>query len=113
MTTRMKRIEELKQAATMLDDPPRYESGNEVRLRGDPLDTPIYWQGRQWAVTPRGVEARDGTYVVQAHRLWEEEDVYGWVRHMAEKSEWVDIEDFVEALRVARRRQREGGQSGR
>ncbi len=31
----------------------------DVKLRGEPLDE-VWWQGRQWAVTAHGLEARDG-----------------------------------------------------
>jgi hypothetical protein len=88
-----------------LDRPPSYEAGNEVKNRHGELSSPIYWQGRQWAVTEYGVEARDGTYPIEKERLWKEEKVHGWVRHMAEKG-WVDLPDFAEALRIARRRWR-------
>ena len=78
------------------------QSTNFVLCRGEEVSKPIYWQGRQWAVTNYGVEARDGTYVIDKTRLWEEEKRYGWVRHMAGKN-WVDLPDFAEALRIARR----------
>ena len=103
---------ELVEAARQLDDPPRYEAGNHVHCRGEKLSKPIYWQGRQWAVTAYGVECRDGTYWIEADRIWEEEDRYGWVRHMGEK-EWVDLPDFAEALRIARRRKAGGGKINR
>jgi hypothetical protein len=73
---------------------------NRVKRRGDRLGK-IVWQGRQWVVTARGVECRDGCYSITCDRLWEEEEVFGWVAHMAEK-DWVDLEDFAEALRIAR-----------
>jgi hypothetical protein len=92
---------DLAEAARELYDPPRYEAGSHVRDRK--LTKPIYWQGRQWAVTGYGIEYRDGNYPIEDSRIWEEEDGYGWVRHMAEK-EWVDLPDFAEALRIARRR---------
>jgi hypothetical protein len=95
----------LKIAAQQLDAPPRYESGVPVHCRGEPLSEPIYWQGRQWAVTAYGVECREGTYVIAKGRIWEDEESYGWVRHMAGKN-WPDLEDFAEALRIARRRWR-------
>jgi hypothetical protein len=72
--------------------PPRYEAGNHVHCRGE----------EQWAGTAYGVECRDGTYVIEADRIWEEDDRYGWVRHIAEK-EWVDLPDFAEAMRIALR----------
>jgi hypothetical protein len=77
---------------------------DEVTVRGEPLARPIYWKGRQWAVTPRGVEARDGTYLIHAERLWDEgEGGHSWEDQMDEK-EWVDMEDFRAALSEARRR---------
>jgi hypothetical protein len=102
---RLDLAEELTIAARELDAPPKYESGSPVRVGGDALTEPIYWQGRQWAVTPYGVECRDGKYPIQANRLWENDEDYGWVTHMAEK-DWVDLPDFAEALRIARRRER-------
>src|SRR5437016_12837703 len=51
--------------------------------------------------TAYGVEARDGRYQIQRARLWKDDLTWSWVQHMAEK-EWVDIDDFTEALRIAR-----------
>jgi hypothetical protein len=48
-------------------------------------------------------ECRDGTYAIARRRIWEDEGDYGWIKHMGEK-EWVDLPDFAEALRIARRR---------
>ena len=61
----------------------------------------MIWRGRQWEATVYGVECRNGCYAIERSRLWEEDDCYSWILHMAEKN-WVDIEDFAEALRVAR-----------
>ena len=98
--------ERLAEEARQLDDPPRYEAGNDVEVAGESLTKPIYWQGRQWAVTPYGVECRNGNYHIEAERIWENDDEYGgWVMHMRTK-DWVDLEDFAEALRIARRRQK-------
>jgi hypothetical protein len=72
------------------------QSSNRVRRRGDRLSR-VIWKGRQWAATKYGVECRDGCYAIERILLWEE----GWIVHMAEK-DWVDLEDFAEALRVAR-----------
>jgi hypothetical protein len=76
--------ERLTAAARDLDAPPRYECNNKVHCRGEPLSTPIYWQGRQWAVTPFGIERRDGCYTIGQHRLWEDEWTAwgGWVTIM-------------------------------
>ena len=80
-----------------------YESSTDVRVTGEALQEPIYWKGRQWAVTSYGIEARDGKYPIKGERVWEDNEGHGWVEHMAEK-EWVDLSDFVEALRLARAR---------
>jgi hypothetical protein len=98
---RLAQAADLKIAAQQLEAPPQYEAGNPVPVRGEDLSQPIYWQGRQWAVTPFGLECRDGTYVIARDR---HEDRYGWVRHMAGKT-WTDLPDFAEALRIARRRE--------
>lgn len=70
-----------------------------VKNTGDALGR-IWWQGRQWAVTSDGVEARDGCYHIAANRVLENIDVHAWVSHMAEK-DWVDLEDFATAWLVA------------
>jgi hypothetical protein len=84
--------------------PPRYHATNKVHVSGTGIRParPYFWKGRQWAVTPRGVECRDGDYPIEWDRLWEDDEYYGWVPHMREKG-WVDMNDFVEALRLARR----------
>jgi hypothetical protein len=97
----------LHKEAKQIDAPPRYESGKRVKCRGERLHR-IYWQGRQWAVTSYGIECRDGCYVIAKHRYEENEPDYGWVMHMSGK-EWVDLHDFAEALRIARRLQHSEG----
>lgn len=97
--------ERLKPLACDLIKPPQYECGSTVLCRGQALGEPIYWQGRQWAVTPHGVERRDGGYVIGTDDLWRGEESFGWVLHMARKLD-VDLPDFTEALRIARRRER-------
>ena len=82
-----------------LDSPWGPQSSNRVKRRGRPPK--IIWQGRQWAATKYGVECRDGRYPIERARLWEEDEVHSWVMHMAGKG-WVDLEDFAEALRIAR-----------
>jgi hypothetical protein len=99
---RMTLAADLTVAARQLDAPPQYEFKKRSR-RGEELSKPIHWQGRQWAVTAYGIECLDGNYPIEADRLWEEDDSYSWVQHMAGK-EWVDLPDFAEALRIARRR---------
>lgn len=76
------------------------QSNLKVKRRGQRLGR-IIWRGSQWAVTAYGIECRDGTYVIEKERLWEEETTFGWARHMADKV-WVDTEDFNTALRLAR-----------
>ena len=83
--------------------PPAYESKDEILVRGEALQQPIHWRGRQWAVTGFGIEKRDGTYPIEGKRVWEENHGHGWIEHMAEK-DWVDLPDFAEALRLARGR---------
>jgi hypothetical protein len=92
----------LKESAANLDPKPGPQNSSEVLNLGEPLNTPVFWQGEQWAVTPYGVECRNGLYAIDADRLWQNEQSFGWVRHMATK-EWVNLPDFAEALRVARR----------
>ena len=75
-----------------------------VRNRGEELHETI-WQGRQWAVTEYGIEARDGIYHLPAERLsetrqYQDHELPDWPLHMAEKT-WVDIHDFCTAFLVA------------
>lgn len=98
-----RKIETLIARARDTKDGPTYTSDSEVRVLGEALAEPVYWTGREWAVTSFGIEARSGQYPIAKNCLWEEEDTYGWVRHMDEKG-WVDMPDFVEALRLARKR---------
>lgn len=70
-----------------------------VKSRGDALGK-VWWQGRQWAVTSDGIEARNGLYHIAADRVLEDVDVHTWVDHMAAKT-WVDLEDFATAWLVA------------
>ena len=93
----------LNEHALQTSDPPAYESTDEVRVTGEPLAEPVYWKGRQWAVTKHGIEARDGKFHIAGSRAWEETNGHGWIEQMADKS-WVDIHDFTEALRLARAR---------
>ncbi len=87
--------------AQQLDAPPQYEFGDRVRRHGRQAQ-PTYWHGRQWAVTEKGIERRDGTYSITADQCEGEE----LVQQMAAK-DWVDLLDFAEALRVARRIRRD------
>lgn len=67
------------------------------------LHRDILWLGRQWAVTGYGIQAvnqkLDGKFDVEASRLGDE----GLVEPMLSEP-WFDIEDFKEALEVARER---------
>ena len=76
------------------------QATNRVKCRGERLSK-IIWKGHQWAATAYGVECRDGCYVIARDRLWEKDDVWPWVFQMAGKT-WPDLEDFAEALRIAR-----------
>jgi hypothetical protein len=102
------RIGTLTAAAEQLEAPPAYECDDSVQIHpmGEPLTKPIHWQGRQWAVTAYGIEKRDGTYVIEADRY--EDTLCGWVNHMAVTKDWVDLDDFAEALRIARRLKKQG-----
>ena len=68
-----------------------------VKSRGERL-SPIWWQGKQWAVTERGIECRDGTYFIAADRLPGTNP--SWPIHMAGKT-WVDLDDFCTAFLIA------------
>jgi hypothetical protein len=83
-----------------LESPRGPQASNRVQNRGDRL-IKVYWKGQQWAATRFGVQARDGSYSIDRKRVWEDEERGGWIMHMAEK-DWVDLEDFAEALRVVR-----------
>ena len=96
-------IKSLNERALQTSEPPAYDSTDEVRVTGEALAEPVYWTGRQWTVTGHGIEARDGKYNIAGSRAWEEASGHGWIEHMAEK-DWVDIQDFAEALRLARGR---------
>jgi len=95
------KFEHLILKARDLDSPSGPQATNKVPRRGGDRLVKVYWKGRQWAATRFGVQARDGSYSIDRKRLWEDEDQYGWIMHMAEK-DWVNLEDFAEALRVAR-----------
>lgn len=97
------KIKALNARALQTSEPPAAPSREDVKVLGEPLATPVIWQGRQWAVTGFGIEARDGKYPIEGKRVWEENHGHGWIEHMAEKS-WVDLDDFAEALRIARGR---------
>jgi hypothetical protein len=70
------------------------------------LHRDIFWLGRQWAVTGYGIQAvnkkLEGNFDVEASRLLEE----GLAEPMLSEP-WFDLDDFKEALEVARKRLRE------
>lgn len=71
-----------------------------VVIRGEDLGT-ILWRGRQWAVTDRGLEKLDGTHFLPKNALADDLSEWSMIRHMGEKTEWLDLEDFVTAFMVA------------
>jgi hypothetical protein len=60
------------------------------------LSEPVYWRGKQWAVTAYGIEEVGGRYAVPKERLRSMD----WCSHMLEKM-WVDAAEFREAFRRA------------
>jgi hypothetical protein len=70
-----------------------------VRVTGEAL-APIWWRGRQWAVTEYGIEALDGTYAIAAERLAEKIREWSWLCQLGGKV-WVDPEEFATAWLVA------------
>lgn len=79
-------------------EPVEYDA-TPVKVRGEALD-PVWWRGRQWAVTEFGLERLDGTYTIEASRLAEHIDVHPWPLHISIKG-WADSDDFVTAWLVA------------
>lgn len=71
------------------------------------LHRDIYWLGRQWAVTGYGIQAVDqrrfGQHDVEANRI-DDQDAIGALEALS----WLDVEDFREALRQAKRRPKSG-----
>ncbi|HTV31102.1 MAG TPA: hypothetical protein VMF32_25435 [Xanthobacteraceae bacterium] len=67
----------------------------------------ILYRGRQWRITRRYLETLDGrTYYIDKSGLLVLGDrgdgpVYDWPVHLAEKTEWLDLEDFLTAFRRA------------
>ena len=77
---------------------PRYPiriATNEVKIVGETLGEPVFWVGRQWAVTADGLEKRDGTFVIDANRLWDSTD-------QVQQKAGIDLHDFKTALAWAR-----------
>lgn len=71
-----------------------------VKLRGEPLSTPVYWLGEQWSVTSHGIEKRDGTYEIEHTRLLHIGHNWDWCTHLSSKY-WFDIRDFAVAYETA------------
>jgi hypothetical protein len=67
------------------------------------LHRDIYWVGRQWAVTGYGLQAVDqkqkGKFDIEASRLWEDD-----ILESVGAERWLNLDDFEEALAVARKR---------
>src|SRR5262249_129412 len=73
---------------TDLTTPPRHHRAAD-QVREGRLSQPVYWRGRQWAVTAYGIECRERPYFFEHSRIWEDEGRHGWVRQLASKN-WVD-----------------------
>ena len=80
------------------DAPIEYDN-TPVRVCGEALH-PVWWRGRQWAVTTYGLERLDGLYACSADSLLDNVQTYGLPRHMSGKG-WVDQDDFDTAWLVA------------
>ena len=64
------------------------------------LAEPVYWRGRQWAVTAYGVEALGGRY----HIAWcelEDEPAHKKLLDQMRDHYWVHLDDLREALAVS------------
>lgn len=82
----------------LLDDDgsaPKYFVSDQA---GDKPLLGVLWQGRQWAVSARGVEKRDGTYTIPFSELWTTIAIKAAVAAAAD-----DPDDLKEALRLGRR----------
>jgi hypothetical protein len=64
------------------------------------LTEPIYWHGRQWAVTAYGVEALNGCYRIAWRDLRDEPARKRLLDQMRDHY-WVHLDDFKEALAVS------------
>ena len=78
----------------------------EVEIIGQP-PRQLIWVGREWCVSTRGVERRDGTFTVDRKHIWNAR--YG-VKAMAAKAAGIDLEDYRIALKIGRRVHREGAE---
>jgi hypothetical protein len=68
-----------------------------------PLHRDIFWVGRQWAVTGRGMQAVDqkqkSKFDIEISRLWDDDLLHGL---SAER--WFNLDDFSQGLAIARAR---------
>src|SRR5258705_9290031 len=73
--------------------------GGDNPMPGEPSVPTIITQFGDWAVTPFGVECLTYAYQIQWDSLTDPitDDEY-WLSNLAKK-EWVNLHDFVEALR--------------
>lgn len=83
-------------------------TADRERLEEADVDFPVYYIGKQWAVTAYGIEhirshERDTPYYsIAADQLGQEMGVGGWQEHMASK-QWVDAADFAHAFEIAKK----------
>lgn len=87
---------------------------NKDRLAEVDASVPVYYVGKQWAVTRYGIEQiRDDAdpirpyYHIQANALGQPMGEGGWPGHMANKT-WVDVVDFIRAFEIAKEVHAEG-----
>jgi hypothetical protein len=66
------------------------------------LHRDIYWVGKQWAVTGHGIQAcnqkQRSQFDIEGARLWED-----GVQDAVRAEKWVNIDDFENAVTVARK----------
>lgn len=70
------------------------------------VDFPVFYVGKQWAVTAYGIEqisdpaVLNPYYNIEADRLRQSMGNGGWVDHMSEKT-WVDADEFAAVYSIA------------
>ena len=68
-----------------------------------PLHRQVFWVGRQWAVTGRGMQAVDqkqkSKFDIEISRLWDDDLAEG-----LSSERWFNLADFSEGLAIARSR---------
>jgi hypothetical protein len=68
-----------------------------------PLHRDIFWVGRQWAVTGRGMQAVDqkqkSKFDIEISRLWDDDLLHG-----LSGERWFNLDDFSQGLAIARAR---------